>query len=57
VIVKFEASFAKDLRTIKNAKHLDKIKEIIETCKAAQHLSDINQIKNCRVMMVTIVYA
>ena len=43
--VKFEAKFAKDLRTIKNPKHLDKVKEIINACKAVRDLSELNQIK------------
>jgi len=45
VNVKFEAKFAKDLRAIKNAKHLDKIKDIINACKAARDLSELSQIK------------
>ncbi|MGZ8137263.1 MAG: type II toxin-antitoxin system RelE family toxin [Methylococcaceae bacterium] len=45
MIVKFEAKFAKDLRAVKNSKHLDKIKEIINACKAAHDLSELNQIK------------
>lgn len=43
--VKFEAKFAKDLRALKSPKHLDKIKEIINTCKAIQDLSELKQIK------------
>ena len=43
--VKFEARFAKDLRAIKTPKHLIKIKEIINACKAAHDLSELNQIK------------
>ena len=43
--VKFEAKLAKDLRAIKNPKLLDKIKEIINACKAANDLSELNQIK------------
>ncbi|MFU8789603.1 MAG: type II toxin-antitoxin system RelE family toxin [Methylobacter sp.] len=46
--VKFEARFAKDLRVIKTSKHLDKIKEIINACKAAHDLSELSQIKKLR---------
>ena len=42
---KFEAKFAKDLRAIKNAKHLDKIKEIINACKSAHDISELSHIK------------
>jgi len=45
VNVKFEARFAKDLRSVKNAKHLDKVKEIIIACKQARDLSELSQIK------------
>lgn len=43
--VKFEARFAKDLRSIRDPKILNKIKEIIVACKLANSLSDINNIK------------
>jgi mRNA interferase RelE/StbE len=43
--VKFEARFAKDLRVVKNAKHLEKVKEIIIACKKANNLSELSQIK------------
>jgi len=43
--VKFEAKFAKDLRAIRDQKLLNKVKEIIEDCKSANTLSDINHIK------------
>ena len=45
VIVKFEARFAKDLRAINNPKHFDKIKDIINTCKAGQDLSELKHVK------------
>lgn len=43
--MKFEAKFAKDLRAIRDQKLLNKVKEIIEDCKSANTLSDINHIK------------
>lgn len=43
--VRFEAKFAKDLRAINNSKHFGKLEEVIETCKVAHNLSDINQLK------------
>ena len=45
MIVKFEARFAKDLRAINNPKYFDKIKDIINTCKAAQDLSELKHVK------------
>ena len=44
--VKFEARFAKDLRAIRDQKLLNKVKEIIDDCKSAHTLSEINHI-NC----------
>ncbi len=43
--LRFEAKFAKDLRNISDAKLLAKIKEMIEACKQAENLADINSIK------------
>ena len=43
--VKFEAKFAKDLRAIREQKLLNKVKEIIEDCKSASSLSDMNHVK------------
>ena len=43
--VKFEARFSKDLRTIREQKLLNKVKEIIADCKSASSLSDINRVK------------
>ena len=43
--VKFEARFAKDLRAIREQKLLNKVKEIIEDCKSASSLSDMNHVK------------
>jgi len=45
VKVKFEAKFAKDLRAIREQKLLNKVKEIIEDCKSASSLSDMNHVK------------
>jgi len=45
VKVKFEARFAKDLRAIREQKLLNKVKEIIEDCKSASSLSDMNHVK------------
>ena len=55
--VKFEAKFAKDLRAIKNAKHLDKIKEIINACKSAHDISELSHIKKSKARIVFIVFA
>ena len=43
--VKFEARFAKDLRAIRDQKLLNKIKEIVDECKSANSLSELNQLK------------
>lgn len=43
--VKFEAKFSKDLRAIQDKKLLNKIKEIINECKLANNLLELNQIK------------
>ncbi len=56
VQVKFEAKFAKDLRAIRDQKLLNKVKEIIDDCKSAHTLSEINHIKLCKVMSVFIVF-
>jgi mRNA interferase RelE/StbE len=45
VNVKFEARFSKDLRTIREQKLLNKVKEVIDDCKSASSLSDINRVK------------
>ncbi|MCX7091943.1 MAG: type II toxin-antitoxin system RelE/ParE family toxin [Methylobacter sp.] len=42
---KFEARFAKDLRAVRNQKLLNKIKEIVDECKSASSLSELNQLK------------
>lgn len=43
--VKFEAKFAKDLRTIREPKMLNKVQEIIGECKSASSLSELNHVK------------
>ncbi len=43
--VKFEAKFAKDLRTIREQKMLSKVQEIIGECKSASSLSELNHVK------------
>lgn len=43
--VKFESKFAKDLRSIRDAKLLAKIKEMIDECKAAESLTELKNIK------------
>ena len=43
--VKFEAKFAKDLRAVREQKPLNKLKEIIEECKMANSLSELNHVK------------
>ena len=45
VQIKFEAKFAKDLRTVRDPKLLSKVKTIIDECKQANSLSELNQIK------------
>jgi mRNA interferase RelE/StbE len=43
--VKFEAKFAKDLRAVREQKLLNELKEIIEECKTANSLSELNHVK------------
>ena len=43
--VKFEATFAKDLRAIRDRKILNKIKEVIEVCQSTSTLTDIPHLK------------
>jgi mRNA interferase RelE/StbE len=45
VKLRFEAKFAKDLRNITNAKLMGKIKDVIEQCKQADNLTQLNHIK------------
>jgi len=42
VDVLFEASFAKDLRRIKNKQLLQRIQKVIEEIKAANDLNDVS---------------
>jgi len=46
VNVQFKASFARDLRSIKNKDLLNRIKEAIEQLEAAQSIHSITNIKN-----------
>jgi len=46
--VKFEARFSKDLLRIKDGKLLKRIKELIFSCKEADNLSAIRQVKKLR---------
>ena len=46
--VKFESSFEKDLKSIKDAKLLHKLKSIIIDCKNADNISSIKNFKKLR---------
>ena len=46
--VKFEASFEKDLKSIKDKKLLNKLKGIIIDCKNADNLSSIKNLKKLK---------
>ncbi|WP_353570949.1 type II toxin-antitoxin system RelE/ParE family toxin [Candidatus Albibeggiatoa sp. nov. BB20] len=46
--VKYESRFLKDLQNINNQNTLDKIKTIIETCKQAESIQQINHLKKMR---------
>jgi mRNA interferase RelE/StbE len=48
VNVQFKASFARDLRSIKNKDLLNRIKEAIEQLEAAQSIHSITNIKKLR---------
>ena len=43
--VKFEAKFAKDLRAVKDAKILAKLKEVIYECQSAENLFALSHVK------------
>ncbi|MCI5162494.1 MAG: type II toxin-antitoxin system RelE/ParE family toxin [Candidatus Electrothrix sp. AX5] len=46
--VKFEARFSKDLLRIKDGKLLKRIKELIFSCKEAENLSAVRQVKKLK---------
>ena len=46
--VKFEARFSKDLRRIKDGSLLKRIKELITSCKEAESLTEIRQVKKLK---------
>jgi mRNA interferase RelE/StbE len=46
--VKYESRFQKDLKNINNASILEKIKTVIENCKQADSIQQINQLKKMR---------
>jgi mRNA interferase RelE/StbE len=46
--IKFESKFSKDLRKIKDQKLLSQIKIIINECKLAQTLDDIQNLKKLK---------
>jgi mRNA interferase RelE/StbE len=48
VNVQFKASFAKDLRNIKNRDVLNRIREAVEELEKAQSLQNITNIKKLR---------
>ncbi len=43
--VKFESKFAKDLRSINDAKLLARVKEVICKCQVAENLTSLTQVK------------
>lgn len=46
--VKFESSFEKDLKSLKDAKLLNKLKSIILECKNSDSLTNIKNLKKLR---------
>lgn len=46
--VRFRASFARDLRTLKDKDLLDRVKELIENVEQAKSLSDVAGLKKLR---------
>jgi mRNA interferase RelE/StbE len=48
VKVRFKASFAKDLRSLKDKAHLERIKELIVQIESAQGLSEVSNLKKLR---------
>ena len=46
--VKFESSFEKDLRKIKNKQTKEKLKDIILKCKKCNSLNELNNIKKMK---------
>jgi mRNA interferase RelE/StbE len=46
--VKFESKFIRDVQKLKDARLATKIKEIINDCKVAQNLNDLNQLKKLK---------
>ncbi len=46
--IRFEASFEKDLKKVKDKKLLKRVKEIIDEIKRAKHLSDIRNVNKLK---------
>jgi mRNA interferase RelE/StbE len=46
--VRFKASFARDLRALKDKALLERIKELIASVEAAQSLADVSNLKKLR---------
>ncbi len=46
--VKFESSFEKDLRKIKNRQIKEKLKDVILKCKQCKSLNELNKIKKMK---------